>query len=748
MDKISSSSPHQRHYDAKSQYEDGTCQWFIEDGRFKSWERGDCEAILWGFGVPGAGKTVLTSFVIDHLKGTLKHPHVAYLYGDYKDENQWSALSLLSSITRQLAETDQSIFAKVSEFWDDSAKKYYNRHPFDLRWNVAVLQHIGILVPDLFIIIDALDEIPHHTERGGEIRKEFADSLRELPDTYRIFVTSRPHLGMETLLGSLAKLEISPPKSDIKAFVRSKFSTSTRLRHLLGQNECLKEKFADALVDRSSGMFLMARLQLNQISSMVTVKQIYSVLEKLPGQLYDFYDEQIRRLRCLPYYERALCIRVLSWVFRCKRPLSARELVTGLAVEAGDTHFDPSGIMDIGLILEVCAGLIHLAGPHKTASDHCLPHVTQEKITGEEKVRFVHSTVQDYLADYSREIFDMHPDLDIFRACSTYLALAEIQEFTGGTDSLRMRYPFLSYAVNFWPAHVSAAMNDRDHAMMGQIMKPYADQAESITLSASEPCENFNPLWLLWTNPDLSESGLKLRRWSSSVNWQHCCPSIISFAALLHHQNNYAFRWLVHNAWDPLVLQVAVAVGIPDLETLIDLLTEAEVRLDQYDHTKDLAYPPMLEAINMSNRSLVRQLLDSGHNPNLRWKPCVYHGTQAHLLTPLEAAVQRSWKPVVQMLVQAGADPNLPGGKFGTAMQIAKRKGEVEIMRILAEASCDFDDWEIVNTGASGQIGGSGHAYKGKCGSIVWKNDAIRVGAFQKLLLKGSSTLSRLYARG
>lgn len=449
--------------------------------------------------------------------------------------------------------------------------------------------------------------------------------------------------------------------------------------------------------------FLMARLTLNQITSVVNVGQIYDVLEKLPNQLYGFYDEQIRRLRSLPFYERALCMRVLSWVFACKRPLSARELVEGLAVEAGDTNIESSRITKTTIILELCAGFIHLTGQHRSTPRDGLPERVRGEIVGDQQVRFVHSTVQDYFTEYHEGIFNTNPDRDIFRACATYIALPEIQESASSRARLTVKYPFLSYAVNFWPAHVSAAMSDEDHTAMGRIMKVHADQTESLTLSASDPGQNFNPLWLLWTDPDISDSSSILCQWGNLRYTQQllsACPGIISLAALLHHQNDYALRWLLSNEWDPLVLQFAVAEDIPMLDVLLDRITETGVSLDQYDHTKDYIYPPMIQAINMSNRSLVRKLLDSNSDPNSRWRPGEYHGTQTHLLTPLEAAVQQSWKPVVEMLVHAGADPHLPGGRFGTAMQIAKRIGEVEVMRVLNEASND-DDWEIVKRGTS-----------------------------------------------
>jgi hypothetical protein len=197
--------------------------------------------------------------------------------------------------------------------------------------------------------------------------------------------------------------------------------------------------------------------------------------------------------------------------------------------------------------------------------------------------------------------------------------------------------------------------------------------------------------------------------------------------------NDYAFRWFVQNAWEPLILQVAVADDIPGLvESVLDRLAAAGVPLDQYDPTKDFIYPPMLEAINMSKRPIIQKLLDLGHDPNMRWKPGAYHNSQSHLVTPLEAAVQRSWTAVVQMLIEAGADPNLPGGKFGTAMQIAKRNGDVETIQILTEACSNaLTEWEVIDTEVAQEDARCGNLYERKLESISWMTGTVGFNMFE-----------------
>jgi hypothetical protein len=254
-------SSDRRHHDSISKYQEGTCRWFIGDTRFTSWERGDSENILWAHGAPGAGKTTLTSFVIEHLKDLLEHRHITYIYCDYQDEDQRSASRLAASLLWQLAKLDEDIFNILKKSWIQSKEdqRYWLPdvwHTMSLPWIMSVMRQIVRYKKNIFVVVDGLDEIPEYSERGEEIRPRFTKFLKELPPTYRVLVTSRSHLDLETSFMPCEKIVISPPKSDIHAMVLSELSSSTRFGRLLGENTTyLTNELSQALVNRCSGMY-------------------------------------------------------------------------------------------------------------------------------------------------------------------------------------------------------------------------------------------------------------------------------------------------------------------------------------------------------------------------------------------------------------------------------------------------------------------------------------------------------------
>ena len=80
-----------KHQDIFAKHQEGTGSWLFSDPKFLAWKTG-IERVLWCPGVPGAGITILSSMVIDHLSATFKEPDVGVvgIYCDYNEFNQMS----------------------------------------------------------------------------------------------------------------------------------------------------------------------------------------------------------------------------------------------------------------------------------------------------------------------------------------------------------------------------------------------------------------------------------------------------------------------------------------------------------------------------------------------------------------------------------------------------------------------------------------------------------------------------------
>jgi Cdc6-like AAA superfamily ATPase len=70
-------------YDPQQSYfsnrEPGTGQWLLNSEQYQNWLKADNQTLFCP-GIPGAGKTFITSIVIDYLQTTYKSSSIAYLY--------------------------------------------------------------------------------------------------------------------------------------------------------------------------------------------------------------------------------------------------------------------------------------------------------------------------------------------------------------------------------------------------------------------------------------------------------------------------------------------------------------------------------------------------------------------------------------------------------------------------------------------------------------------------------------------
>ncbi|KAJ7478803.1 hypothetical protein B0H11DRAFT_1696061, partial [Mycena galericulata] len=146
-----------RQADIFSTREPGTGKWLLEDTLFNNWKSGTTKTV-WCPGMPGAGKTVLASIIVDNLRATVdsQNTGVAVIYLNHKETEVQSPSNLLAPIWRQLV-VDRPMSPTVHSLYVKH-REQRTRPPVEDTYRV-----LSSTVSDLsrvFIIIDALDEYP------------------------------------------------------------------------------------------------------------------------------------------------------------------------------------------------------------------------------------------------------------------------------------------------------------------------------------------------------------------------------------------------------------------------------------------------------------------------------------------------------------------------------------------------------------------------------------------------------------
>ena len=148
-------APQQSDYISRQQ--PGTGRWLLDSADFRTW-LGTCKQTLFCPGIPGAGKTILTSIIVDDLITRFQNDstiNIAYIYCNFRRKDEQKINDLLTSLLKQLAHGQSSLL--------DSLKDLYNRHKVkrtrpSLDETLRSLHSVAAMYSRVFIVVDALDE--------------------------------------------------------------------------------------------------------------------------------------------------------------------------------------------------------------------------------------------------------------------------------------------------------------------------------------------------------------------------------------------------------------------------------------------------------------------------------------------------------------------------------------------------------------------------------------------------------------
>ena len=226
----------------------GTGQWLLNSAEYQTWLTTNKQTLFCP-GIPGAGKTILTSIVVDKLT-TLSSKDtsigVAYVYCSFRLQQEQMAKDLLASLLKQLAQGRPSL--------PDSVRSLYDRYkdkPTGPSFDEfsRTLQSVAALYSRIFIIIDALDEC----QTSDGCRSKFLEKVFNLQTEcgVNIFATSRfiPEI-IKEFEGSIS-LEIRAAEHDVRRYIDDHIS---HLQSFVGRNADLREEIKTGIVKTVDGM--------------------------------------------------------------------------------------------------------------------------------------------------------------------------------------------------------------------------------------------------------------------------------------------------------------------------------------------------------------------------------------------------------------------------------------------------------------------------------------------------------------
>jgi hypothetical protein len=235
--------------------------WFLNSRPYLNWVGPTwwSERVLWCPGLPGAGKTVMASLVVDQLLTGAAAPWqshndiVCWLYLGHED-TKCRPGALLGALLRHLVRACED----VPRFIQDLYRKHLEAKtsPTDetvMRCIVEVCQGKG----NIFLVIDAMDEYPE--AQRSHLFRYIRDMLTKLP-ALKILVTSRFIRTIQDELDSPRRHNIEAHDDDLVAFIHTqlgldKYKHIRRLaRAADGTESSLTKKIINTVILHSDKM--------------------------------------------------------------------------------------------------------------------------------------------------------------------------------------------------------------------------------------------------------------------------------------------------------------------------------------------------------------------------------------------------------------------------------------------------------------------------------------------------------------
>ena len=417
--------------------------------------------MLWLTGVPGAGKTVLSSFVINKCSESLNtRPSAPVLYFFFKatDSDKNSVLAVTRSLVYQLYLLFPArLCPDIVSLKDNSGKD--NALSDQRLWDLFV-KHAKDTA-DLTIVLDALDECDGVDVLLGRMM------LLLQRCRAKSFVVSRKEENIARALEDYPNIVITPKdvEVDIQSYIVAEIDKIPRFR-----GKPVQRRITSALSSGHDGMFLWAYLMIEEMKELGTVRQVDDALGSLPRGLEKMHQTIITRLDAtLRSTHRELAIKILMWVVCAVRPLRLVELQEILRFEirgdgtAGQQLIDNDDLLYSEKDIELACGALVLTRNatlqliHLSTKEILLRKPTQMP-PNDPRLAFYVDAQRDntHMATFCVSYMSTHLNGIEALTRPNLEAVSRLNPTQKSYDltTLLKRSPFIDYASISWQAHL------------------------------------------------------------------------------------------------------------------------------------------------------------------------------------------------------------------------------------------------------------------------------------------------------
>lgn len=647
-----------KHRNFKRERHPGTGMWLFDLPELSNWLE-DPNSALWIYGIPGAGKTTLSTLVVDEIFTHQRSTSVgtAYFYIRHDDRNSHNPVNVLGSIVSQLARQNHAALAGLMRRHAQSNAQ--EAATWDEHELGETLGDMFEIFDETYIMVDGLDESGSCLDRNrSHLIEILAGFHNNNKNSVRIIIFSRDEQDIRSHLtrAGFVPLSIAAESADLRLFANA------WLEKLDIQSPDLRIEVVETLIIEANGMFMWVRAQIDYLMRLPNDKEKRRALKQLPPDLPQAYIRIFETIhstyapQTIKYIQRVL--RWLEWLnsatdidfvyfseksIRALRRLRLDALCVAICVENDIDWPTIDAIPSKEQVLRWMGCLVRWDQADDTVH---LSHFTIKEFLSKEPESISSPIAQKFLVDAGEaERWEY-----IARVCLTYISHRHFECIKvmswEETNDFVSRNPFYQYAALALPYHLYS-FNDPD-AENDQLIQSFLSMPPTSTFKLWESCHRL------------------LDRQDSQDDWERsfhllASPLHLTCASLLVNQTE---RLLSAGA-DP---DAAGTLGYSRFTPLHLAICAATMELIDFDHSSlilNLSYKQSMTQDRRHGFKMVRRLVEYGGDVNRQFPMKegndfnTYHMIGSpFIVTPLICSFICKDTQTAQLLLDAGADWN------------------------------------------------------------------------------------------
>ncbi|KAH8684930.1 hypothetical protein BGZ61DRAFT_548682 [Ilyonectria robusta] len=505
--------------------------WIFHHPLLKEWAdlKISQSSTLYLSGIPGAGKTILTSKVVEHLKQLKStnsaHGHnfsVVYFHFNHMQPDKRTLTGSLLALLSQLIHQDDVLLEQT--YQRCLAVDQHKIRSLDTIRDLASVAFKSQRV--CFVILDGLDEcVGGPSANPADEQKQVIDWFEDLTTDIdsnesgngefcmRLFISGQRNGILEERLRSYPSIQLETEAAhnrDIESYAKQR-SAEMHKRFRFSTEE--ERDLVNRVTSRAKGMFIYAKIVLSNLLDQVSTYQFKQQLkaENFPKGLDEAYERVVVRAFENPNEPQRLAAKkILGLIICAERSLMWKEIQSTFCIDIDTETADVDRQLSDSC-KHLCGSLVEFERSHIA------------ELESDDVVELVHHTARGYLVQSGRLCISRE-NANMALLCARYLTSFP---FTLGLSDSEIEkhaitgyYGFQDYAAAFWWKHAYQVIDiaaDIDKDLYNRTLQAVARAMEAYgntRNSLPEPHES--PAHVVKRR--LEELGEDSREWENNFN--------------------------------------------------------------------------------------------------------------------------------------------------------------------------------------------------------------------------------------